>query len=97
MSTIEDLKAKVQRLEDQLKTARESLHRAMIEAHPIKVGDLGTYGGIEAIVSSVVIRNGRVQIYARTKTKSGWHGTERDPYLGFEPYPKRESKEGGEG
>jgi hypothetical protein len=40
MSTMEDLKAEVMRLEDELKTAKEKLANAIRESYPFQIGQL---------------------------------------------------------
>lgn len=53
MSTIDDLKRKVQSLTDQLKEARQSLLNAELAACPIKIGMIVIYAGIEYRVTMV--------------------------------------------
>lgn len=81
MSNIEDLNKKVQSLEDQLNAARKSLHAAMIEAYPIKVGMIVKNPskwskGTHFLVDSLKVKYGRVHILGRKKLKSGkFHAT----------------------
>lgn len=87
MSVIKDLKIKVQRLKDQLEAAEKSLYAAMIEAEPLKAGDIvdviTSLDGWDAQsartrvecgqVRSVSVRHDSVHVDIACATKSGYH------------------------
>lgn len=77
MSVIDDLNKKVQRLEDQLEKAQESLDVAMLKSEPIKVGDFVEVERWKekhiGRVRRVYVEYGSVRFNVAPKTKSGFH------------------------
>lgn len=90
MSTIDDLKAKVQSLTDQLKNATEKYHRALIEAQPLRVGDRMVKNGVEAEISAIHVKyNEDIYLYGRKVLKTGkLHANEHQLWGEWKPKAK---------
>lgn len=83
MSTIDELTAKVKRLEEQLRTAQISLCSALVDAHPVKVGDVTRdRAGEEFRVTYVMAYDwGRVEMRGNPRKKNGeWSKADRNIY-----------------
>ena len=83
MSTIEDLERKVKRLRDQLRAAEISWADALIDAHPVKVGNVirDRRGDEYRVVSVHGSRWGRLEMRGNPRKKNGeWSKAERIIY-----------------
>ncbi len=75
MSTIDDLKNKVQRLKDQLREAEKSLHAAMVEEHPVKIGMVFQDSkGRRGQVTHVFVKWGTIKVTLSLFRKDGTLG-----------------------
>ena len=76
MTTLDELKATVDRLEGELQAAREAYNAVLVAGHEYKVGQtLVNKKGVRAQVSAVVVEYGNPRPYIRQFLKSGALGT----------------------